>query len=136
MDAASAPADAGYLVVNVRTAGGALPFEGALVTVYAGNLPVAQVVTDRMGVSPRLTLPTPPKSNSLRPGGQTPYAEYTVVTEAAGYYPVTDLRLPIYPGVTSIQPVELIPRMAGPQDDGGAPPDFSQQFDESRAPEL
>ena len=133
--AASTPtADVGYLVVNATTAGGALPYEGALVTVYSGNLPIAQVTTDRMGVTPKLTLLTPPKSYSLSPGGQTPYAEYTVVTEAAGYYPVTDLRLPIYPGVTSIQPVELIPRMAG--EAGGVLPDFSQQFDESRVPGL
>ena len=56
----------GYITVNVRTAGGALPVEGALVTVSSSDngTVVAVTVTDHAGLGEIIELPTPPKSNS------------------------------------------------------------------------
>ena len=104
--------ETGNLVVNVRTAGGAIPIEGAVVTVYANKNgePIRRVTTDRSGVTPLIGLGTPPRELTMQPGSeQKPYAEYDIITEANGYYSVRNIGLPVYSGVTSIQPVELIP---------------------------
>ena len=58
----------GTLIVAVSTAGGALPVEGALVTVR-GSKPensgvLSVVTTDRSGRTPRITLPAPPAADS------------------------------------------------------------------------
>ena len=128
----------GKLIVNVRTASGALPVQDARITVYSASdngTPVSSVTSDRSGLSPLLTLPAPPRMLTMQPGADVkPYAEYTVVTSADGYYTVTNTNLPVYSGVTSIQPVELIPIA----DTRGKPytPISDTEFNESRPPEL
>jgi len=130
--------ESGKLVVNVRTAGGALPVEGAFITVYSasgGGEPVASVRSDRSGLSPVLTLPAPPRMLTMQPGSKVkPYAEYTVETEAQGYYTVTNINLPVYSGVTSIQPVELVPRSDSAGNDYSPINDMT--FRESGPPNL
>ena len=55
----------GFITVNVRTAGGALPVEGALVTVSASDTGtvIAVMLTDNAGLSEIIELPKPPKEN-------------------------------------------------------------------------
>ena len=55
----------GYITVNVRTAGGALPVENAVVTVKdSGGAILAVFFTDRDGKTPRLKVLAPPRANS------------------------------------------------------------------------
>jgi len=128
----------GKLIVNVRTASGALPVPNARITVYSASddgTPISSVTSDRSGLSPLLTLPAPPRMLTMQPGSNVkPYAEYTVVTEADGFYTVTSTNLPVYSGVTSIQPVELIPTA----DSSGKAytPINDTEFNESSPPNL
>ncbi len=129
----------GRLVVNVRTAGGALPVEGATVTVYSGGdssgEPIARLRTDRSGLTETITLAAPPRRLSMQPGeGLKPYAEYTVVTVAEGFTPVTNVNLPLYSGVLSIQPVELVPLPDA--SGGGYSPTVDITYGESQPPNL
>ena len=103
----------GYLIVNVTTARGAIPLENASVTVsdtQTDGIPVVTVAsTDSSGKTPRLALQAPDRGISMQPGTAKPYASYLVEIEKAGYYPVADCNVPIFAGITSIQPVEMIP---------------------------
>lgn len=103
----------GYLIVNVSTARGAIPLRDATVTVYydePGSTGVHSVLTtDMSGKTDKIALPAPERALSESPGNDRPYATYTVVAEKDGYYTVTGTAVPIFAGITSIQPIEMLP---------------------------
>lgn len=109
----------GTLIVKVTTARGAVPLAGASVNVRGATAENSGVLyslrTNRDGQTEKLTLPTPPRSNSQTPNGGIPYALYTVDVAKEGYLPLTFENVPIFPSVLSIQPAVMIP----------APEDFS-----------
>lgn len=99
----------GYLLVNARTALGALPVKGARVIVTGAPEPI-EVYTDMSGATERIELPTPALESSLSPGSALPpYSSYDVSVEADGYYTVKTKSVPVFPGVTSVQNVNMIP---------------------------
>lgn len=110
---APTPLATGTLTVVVHTAGGALPVPDAHVTISSieeGNGDFLRtVLTDENGRTPTLILETPPASTSLSPGGVRPYAVYNVRTEREGFYTNENHRVPLFAGVNSVQPVELLP---------------------------
>lgn len=103
----------GYLIVNVSTARGAIPLAGASVTVMyeePDNSSVFTVLTtDQSGKTARVELPAPDRALSEAPGSVKPYATYTLSIDREGYYTVTNTGVPVFAGVTSIQPVEMLP---------------------------
>ena len=103
----------GSLIVRTVTAQGALPIEGAAVTVRSsgeGGTPFLRTVyTDESGRTPILTLDTPPVASSLSPGGVRPYATYDIRIEKDGFYLHENRAVPVFSGVVSIQSAELIP---------------------------
>lgn len=105
----------GYIVVTVKTAGGALPVQNAVVTVKdSGGSLIAVFFTDRDGRTPKLKVLAPPKANSESPGAASPpFFNYNIDTDKEGYVSVRNVDVPVYPGITSIQSVELIPLSEG-----------------------
>lgn len=111
----------GYLVVQVTTARGAIPLEGAQVDVLTyepldpppdgrtDGIAVAMLTTDRDGNTPTIRLPSPPCSNSESPDAGRPYALYQCTVRLNGYYDQTHVGIPVYEGITVIQPVVMIP---------------------------
>lgn len=130
--------DIGYLIVNVSTARGAIPLRDAAVTVYfdeEGNTNVARVLTtDMSGKTEKAELPAPNRLESESPGASKPYATYTVNVTKDGYYPVTNTGVPVFAGVTSIQPVEMIP--LAEYNSGEVYPRFGLDVTESSDPNL
>jgi hypothetical protein len=125
----------GYLVVSVTTANGALPVADALVLVYEGaNGEGADAVytlrTDKMGKTQRVALKALPAELSQNYGSKNNFKTYSVYTYADGYYYNTYTSVPIFQGITSIQPVELIPlsEYATPYDDV---PNNSRRYQEN-----
>ena len=116
----------GYLLVRVSTALGAIPLEGATVTVRehtnaAEGTRGAVIVTtrtDRDGKSQRIALAAPPRSQSFYPNSGLPYALYNVDVEQIGYYPRFFNAVPVYDTVTSIQPAVLVPIAESARQDG------------------
>ena len=102
----------GTLTVVVTTAGGALPVPGAQVTVRSLETDgfLRRLQTDENGRTPTLILETPPVANSLVPGGVRPYAVYNVIVEKDDFYTSENREVPLFSGVNSVQPVELLPR--------------------------
>lgn len=107
--------DTAVLRVAVTTALGAQPLENALVTVStapdeSGSRQLLYSVrTDSGGMTPPMTLSTPPRENSLSPDGDVPYALYTVETALDGYVPLTALHIALFSGVPALLPVALTP---------------------------
>ena len=104
----------GRLVVRVSAASGAIPVSGATVLVRSSaNIPstvtLATLITDESGLTEPIPILTPSLSESLSPGGNRPFAEISTEVSADGYFTASNINIPIYPGITSIQPVTLIP---------------------------
>lgn len=105
----------GRLLVSVTTALGALPVEGAQVLIYANQEGGADrnvlysLRTDSSGQTPRVLLPTVAEGLSEVPNQPTPYSTYSVVVRKDGYYNAEENEVPIFEGITSIQPMDLIP---------------------------
>ena len=125
----------GFITVNVRTAGGALPVEGALVTVSASDTGtvIAVTLTDNAGLSEIIELPTPPKENSLVVDGSEVSTFYTVDTDKDGFYHVVNANIPVFDGVTAIQQVLLVPIAVG---DNELQPNDLTRFENSELPNL
>lgn len=103
----------GFLKISVTTAGTAIPLSGALVTIFCKEngqtilLHTAQ--TDSSGQTLPFSLAAPPKSYAESPGNPKPYELYYVEIIKDGYVPTEKYSVPIFSGIQSILPVELIP---------------------------
>ena len=110
----------GYLIVSVRAGEGAIPLEGALVTLRGGDATegdaIASFITDRSGNTPRITLPAPPRINSESPNGGKPYASYSADISLDGYFTNLYTNIPIFDTITSVQAASLTPL---PEDGSG-----------------
>ncbi len=108
----------GYLIVRVTTARGSIPLEGARVNIRDGAGTVSgesgdllfSLVTNASGNTERVALPAPPRSDSVTPGNTKPYASYHLEVFMEGYYTHQYLGIPIFEGITAIQPADMIPR--------------------------
>ena len=106
----------GYLIVHVTTASGAIPLEGAQVSIreYSpentpnGNF-VAALISGPDGNTELISLPTHPKSESLVAGNAAPYSTYVADVRLEGYSDQTFIGIPIFDGIVAIQPVNMIP---------------------------
>ena len=103
----------GRLIVSVFTAGGAFPIAGATV-IIAGNDPENQEVrevriSDISGRTEAVALPAPAATLSQIPGSERPYATYNVEVTKDGYFRHLALNIPVFSGITSVQPAAMIP---------------------------
>lgn len=124
----------GYLRVTVRTAGGAIPVQRAIVTVKDENETLLAVFfTDESGNTPTLKVSAPPKENTESPNsGGAAFFRYNIDTDKAGYKSVRNIGVPVYSGVTSVQPIELVPASEGAKAGYGD----QIKYNESEAPDL
>ncbi len=122
----------GSLVVRVTTARGAIPLEGATVSIYnylpnltEGRGDIISVhKTDRSGLTEKIELPAPPRSQSQAPNSTTrPYSTYTIGVFYDGYYDQLYVNVPVFDGVTAVQSADLIPLPENGRNDGIAAPD-------------
>ena len=132
----------GYLVVHVTTARGAIPLEGAQVRIR-NNLPqstpargdvIATLISGRDGKTPVIPLNAPPKKSSQKPGITPPYSTYVAEITLEGFYEQSYTGIPIFDGITAIQPVEMIPLPENGQTDSYTPD--GMRFFESESPNL
>ena len=107
----------GYMIVRVTTARGAIPLEGAVVTVsdYLGEEnaergnAIVTYKTNASGLTDRFMLPAPPKALSMSPGNGKSYLTYNIAVAKDGYYQQNYINAPVFEGITSIQNADMIP---------------------------
>lgn len=108
----------GYLSVSVLTALGALPVQGAVVTVYTydedGNEKViSHLVTDDSGLAPTIELPVLYNLENEYESREYFFENYNLRIQALNYYTVNILDMRIFPDTTTTFRVDLIPAMPG-----------------------
>ena len=132
----------GYLIIHVTTARGAIPLEGAQVSIRnyleepsegRGDV-IATLISGTDGNTARIPLSAPPRSASLKPGNGTPFTPYIAEVRLEGYYDQTYSGIPVFDGITAIQPADLIPLPENGQSDSFTP-DSTRDF-ENTAPNL
>lgn len=104
----------GYITAEVTTGDGAVPVENAVVLITRKegdkNVLVRMLITDESGSTETIALPAPDIRYSEAPDPlEKPYAEYNLSAYAKGFYPVSDMIVPVFSTVKSIQPVAMIP---------------------------
>lgn len=109
------PTGRGFLQVRVSTAGDALPVKNATVTITeqgkdgAAGKVLYSTLTDRSGLTPLFSLPAPPASVGEQPGLGVPYTEYRVEVSADRFISQIFEGVPVFSGVTTVQPATLTP---------------------------
>ena len=103
----------GYLIVKVSTARGAIPLEGASVSIRGASPENSDIIyslrTNRSGATERVALPTPSRLLSQSPRDIRPYALYSIDVFSRGYGALALPQVAVFDSVTSIQPAVLIP---------------------------
>lgn len=141
-DGTSSIAGQGNLIVHVTTARGSIPLEGALVQIRnllpetapsRGDVLTTRT-TNRDGNTPLIPLPAPPRQNTLTPNGGRTYTPYSIDVYLEGYFAQNYWNVPIFDGITAIQPVDMIPLPENGRTDSRTPD--SERFLESAAPDL
>ena len=119
----------GQLIFRVTTAGGAIPLEGARVIVRSkgvegnperGNA-LAVLYSDRSGKTERLPLPTSARQASMSPqngNSPPPFVCYDAEVALTGYRTVNFICIPVFDGVTSVQPADMVPLPENGREDG------------------
>ncbi len=110
----------GYMTVRAYTAGGALPVEGATVRIRGaeeGNRDIVySLLTDRDGVTERVSLPAPPRELSEYPDPtDVPFAIYDIEIIKEGYFTKRIYNVPVFDGINSEQLIAMIPSSENPE---------------------
>lgn len=109
-----APDEPGYLLLQVSTAQGAIPIPGASIVISIGNDLIYNLTTDSAGKSITMTINAPSPEFSQHPGEETrPYSTCDATVYFPGYYTNIYKNVQIFPGITSLQNVFLIPLPEG-----------------------
>ena len=122
----------GTLLFQVTGGQGAFPVAGATITIRHPlddrfGISVT-VITDESGKTPPISLPAPDRTLSQTPNNGIVYAAYQAEVTAEGYIPTEIRNLPVFDGITTIQPVRLTP-------DFGQPPNTADEI-EDKEPDL
>ena len=104
----------GQLEIRATKANGALPVEGAIVRITGAEeenrFVVYSLTTDIDGNTRAISLPTPSADISLNPDEkENGYSIYDIEVTKEGFYTKIIRSVPVFAGVKSIQPINMIP---------------------------
>lgn len=111
----------GTLLFQVTGGQGAFPVAGATVVVSKPlndrqTLSIT-ITTDESGKTEPLSLPAPSRELSQAPNGGVVFAAYQAEVSAPHYITEEIRNLPVFDGITTIQPVNLKPDIGGQPDE-------------------
>jgi len=113
----------GFLKVQTLTSRAELPVEGAVVTVSTvraggGRELLSVQRTDDSGMTALITVPTPELANSLRPEQPQGWTDVQIGATHPNFDGVVSRDVQIFPGITTLQELILVPRGGMPTDPG------------------
>ena len=114
----------GFLKVQTVTSRAELPVRGATVTVStlrpgSGRVLLSLQRTDEGGMTELVTIPTPELANSLTPDQPQGWTDVQIGASHPNFDGVLIRNVQIFPGVTTLQELILVPR-------GGLPTDLGE----------
>ena len=122
----------GTLIFQVTGGQGAFPVPNAVVTlskVLKDDFSLSITIrTDENGKTEPISLPAPDRKLSQSPNNGIVYAAYDAKVTAEGFLPTEIRNLPVFDGITTIQPVNLTA-------DFGQPPNTTDEIDD-KEPDL
>ena len=123
----------GFLKVQTLTSRAELPVSGATVSVSmaraGGGRELLNVQrTDESGMTTLLSVPTPELSNALAPELPRGWTDVQIAASHPDYDGVVSRDVQIFPGVTTLQTLRLVPR-------GGMPTDLGETEDYTTPPQ-
>lgn len=109
--------ETGYISVGVFTALQALPVPDAVVTIYLFNSDGEEealyiLVTDENGRIPDVELPVSYNPNDPLVSSEYYFTPYNLRVQAINYYTVNILDVRVFPDITTVYKIDLIPVMA------------------------
>lgn len=111
----------GFLKLQVYSAQGALPVRDAriIVSKQFGNQSriFYEMMTDESGVTDPVSLPAPDNSHSFVIDGVRPYETYDLEVFKPGFRTIVRENMPVFPGIVSLQPIQMRPLLSSEQDD-------------------
>ena len=120
----SALPDQGTLIARVYTSDALIPLANVPVTFETiqedGTRRLLAIrLTNSSGLTEPLTVETPDASESLSPGlAERPYTAVDITAETPGYKKIDAQAVQVFPGVTTIQNLRMIPRESLAEDQG------------------
>ena len=113
----------GFLKVQTVTSRAELPVAGATVTVSRlgvdGSRELLRVQrTDESGMTELISVPTPDRANSLTPDQARGWTDVQIAASHPDFDGVVSRDVQIFPGVTTLQKLVLVPRGGLPTDLG------------------
>ena len=107
----------GFLTAQVYTPRGAIPIEGASISIFT-DLPEGKQLlgnrsTDLSGKTTPIPLEAPERSLSQHPSQTIPFASYILQADHPLYYTVLIKDIQVFDGSTSVQNIEMIPLEEG-----------------------
>lgn len=113
----------GFIKAQTVTSRAEIPVAGATVTVSTvrpgrGRVLLSVQRTDESGMTELVTVPTPDLANSLSPNQPQGWTDVQVAASHPNYDGVVIRDVQIFPGVTTIQELILVPRGGMPTDLG------------------
>ncbi len=111
--------DTGTLKVETFASDRAFAVPSARVMVFlpldSGNVTLYDGITDISGSSERIILPAPPRSLSQSPANNKvlPFSSYTVYIEHPSFVRALFNNVPVFSGIESVQPVQMLARVEG-----------------------
>ena len=122
----------GTIIFQVTGGQGAFPIPNAEIIItksLSNRLSLSiSLLTDESGRTEPVSLPAPSRSLSLSPNNGNVYASYEAKVTAEGYLPTKIKNLPVFDGITTLQPVNLTT-------DFGQPPNTVNEI-EDKEPDL
>ena len=122
----------GTLIFQVTGGQGAFPIPNAKINIMkqlSDRLSLSiTLLTDESGRTEPISLPAPDRKLSQSPNNGIAYAVYQAEVPADGYIPTEIRDLPVFDGITTIQPVNLTTNF-------GQPPDATDEIDD-KEPDL
>ncbi|MBQ9092236.1 MAG: carboxypeptidase regulatory-like domain-containing protein [Anaerotignum sp.] len=109
--------DFGTLIFQVTGGQGAFPVAGATIVITKAlddrHSVSATVTTDESGKTEQLSLPAPNRELSQSPNNGVVFATYQARISAPNYVTTEVRDIPVFDGITTIQPVSLSPDIGG-----------------------
>lgn len=101
----------GFLTAQVVTSRGAIPIEGASVSVTTagGGTLLGFRITNSSGITTPITLETPARELSQTPSQGVPFASYDLRIDHPLFFTILVKNAQVFAGSTTVQNVELIP---------------------------
>ena len=117
----------GFIKVQTVTSRAEIPVAGATVSIStlrpgSGRMLLSVQRTDQGGMTELVTVPTPELANSLTPDQPQGWTDVQVAASHPNFDGVVIRDVQIFPGVTTLQELILVPR-------GGLPTDLGQTED-------